>query len=119
MVSLVNQRVKHLKFGPGSIVEEPGEHIKVRFQGNEIVRSFVFPEVFDGFLSFEDNGLQEKFHMLAVARRRQKEQKRMDAIMEREQERRQQQLDLLNKRRSSAGSRTRPAVKQKKGAQEG
>lgn len=112
MEFLVNERVKHLKFGEGCIVEEPGEHIKVRFQGNETVRSFVFPEVFDGFLSFEDSGLQAQYHTLAVIRRRQREKDRMAAIIEKEQERRQQQLDLQKQRRSSTVRKTRPAAKQ-------
>lgn len=112
MEFLVNERVKHSKFGEGSIVEEPGEHIKVRFQDYDMVKSFMFPEAFDGFLRFEDKELQEQYHTLAAARRRQNENNRMSAIREKEQDR-ILQLEMLKPRKSSSGTRTRAAAKQK------
>lgn len=116
MEFLVNERVMHSKFGAGSIVEEPGERIIVRFQENDTVRHFMFPEAFESFLRFEDEGLQERYGALAVARRRQNEKGRMSAIREKEQERREQ-LEMLKPRKSTP--RTKAAVKQKVKIQEG
>ena len=58
MESLVNEEVKHLKFGRGSIVEEPAEHIKVRFQSGGVVKTFRFPDAFAGYLAFEKGEAQ-------------------------------------------------------------
>ena len=67
MESLVNEEVKHLKFGRGSIVEEPAEHIKVRFQSGGVVKTFRFPDAFAGYLAFEKGELQEKYNEMAMS----------------------------------------------------
>lgn len=109
MESLVNEEVRHLKFGKGSIVEEPAEHIKVRFQSG-VEKTFLFPEAFEGFLSFEKEELQETYSRLACNARRRKETGRMEAIQKREDERKLEQTELLKHRRSAART-TRAAVK--------
>ena len=73
MESLVNEEVKHLKFGRGSIVEEPAEHIKVRFQSGGAVKTFRFPDAFAGYLAFEKGELQKKYNEMAMSERRRRE----------------------------------------------
>ncbi|MBS6955749.1 MAG: hypothetical protein KH230_21255 [Enterocloster asparagiformis] len=101
MASLVNEEVKHLKFGKGSIVEEPAEHIKVRFQSGGVVKTFLFPDAFDGFLAFEKGELQEKYRELAMCERRRKEDGRREEILRLEEERKVAQMELLRHRRTT------------------
>lgn len=110
MASLVNEEVKHLKFGKGSIVEEPAEHIKVRFQSGGLVKTFLFPEAFDGFLSFEKGELQEKYREMAMSERRRKEAGRREEILRLEEERKEAQMELLKHRRTAART-TKTAAK--------
>ena len=107
MESLVNEEVRHSKFGKGSIVEEPSEHIKVRFQGSGMVKTFLFP---DGFLAFEKDELQETYGPMAAKERSRKEDGRREAIHKREEERKMAQMDLVKHRKSTART-TRTAAK--------
>ena len=110
MGSLVNEEVRHSKFGKGRIVEEPSEHIKVQFHGSGMVKTFLFPEVFDGFLAFEKSELQETDGAMAAAERSRKEDGRREAIQRREEERKLAQMDLVKHRKSTART-TRTAAK--------
>ena len=97
MESLVNEEVKHLKFGRGSILEEPAEHIKVRFQSGGVVKTFRFPDAFAGYLAFEKGELQEKYNEMAMSERRRREE-----LFKLEEERRAAQTELQKHRRSAA-----------------
>lgn len=110
MESLVNEEVRHPKFGKGSIVEEPSEHIKVRFHGSGTVKTFLFPDAFDGFLAFEKGELQETYGPMAAQARSRKEDGRMEAIHKREEERKLAQEELVKHRKSTART-TRTAAK--------
>lgn len=102
MESLVNEEVKHLKFGRGSIVEEPSEHIKVRFQSGGVVKTFRFPDAFAGYLAFEKGELQEKYNEMAMSERRRREEGRREELFKLEEERRAAQTELQKHRRSAA-----------------
>lgn len=102
MESLVNEEVKHLKFGRGSIVEEPAEHIKVRFQSGGAVKTFRFPDAFAGYLAFEKGELQKKYNEMAMSERRRRETGHREEILPMEEERKAAQLELLKHRRSAA-----------------
>ena len=85
MESLVNEEVKHLKFGRGSILEEPSEHIKVRFQSGGVVKTFRFPDAFAGYLAFEKGELQEKYNEMAMSERRRREEGRREELFKLEE----------------------------------
>ncbi|PST34386.1 hypothetical protein [Enterocloster lavalensis] len=102
MESLVNEEVKHLKFGRGSILEEPAEHIKVRFQSGGVVKTFRFPDAFAGYLAFEKGELQEKYNEMAMSERRRREEGRREELFKLEEERRAAQTELQKHRRSAA-----------------
>ena len=49
-MNLENQKVEHIKFGMGIIIEAKEQEIWVQFQDNVGVKSFQFPEAFENFL---------------------------------------------------------------------
>lgn len=55
---LIGKNVNHNKLGTGTIIEEKEGYILVRFE-NEKVSKFVFPDIFEKFLSFEDEETQK------------------------------------------------------------
>lgn len=55
--NLLNQKVKHKKFGLGDIVDAEENHITVSFSIGE--KKFAYPMAFENFLCLEDSKLQE------------------------------------------------------------
>lgn len=55
---MVGQKVHHKSFGAGRIVEYNGSYLTVAFADME--KKFVYPDVFESFLCFEDGELQKK-----------------------------------------------------------
>lgn len=59
MKSLVNQSVKHSKFGKGKIVGEELEKIEIAFDNKGDKKWFLYPDVFEKYLILENETLQE------------------------------------------------------------
>ena len=55
---MVGQKVHHKSFGAGRIVEYDGSYLTVAFADME--KKFVYPDIFESFLCFEDGELQKK-----------------------------------------------------------
>ena len=53
-----NLGVVHKSFGNGVIVEKVGKYITVKFASAE--KKFVYPDVFDGFLTLADGTINEE-----------------------------------------------------------
>ena len=83
-------------------MEEPAEHIKVRFQSGGVVKTFRFPDAFAGYLAFEKGELQEKYNEMAMSERRRREEGRREELFKLEEERRAAQTELQKHRRSAA-----------------
>ena len=92
-----NEKVRHVKFGQGNVIECDGVHIKVIFELQNLEKTFAYPGVFDKFLVFESNGLQEETdRKLADIRTEQKKFDNMKRLMYLENAKRHKE-DLLAK----------------------
>ena len=88
-MNIVNESVKHIKFGFGVITEEKDHKICVQFQYNIGTKIFQYPEAFEKFLKavnqiVEDNVLEElriKQEQIETELQR-KEKERADTALE-------------------------------------
>lgn len=58
---LVNDRVKHLSFGIGTVVECQGKYMRIKFGAAE--KTFVYPDAFERFLTLEDGSVSDEIKM--------------------------------------------------------
>ena len=56
-MELLNSKIKHIRFGVGTITQTIGSRITVTFPG-DIVKEFVYPTAFEKFIQAEDPGVQ-------------------------------------------------------------
>ncbi|MDF2672480.1 MAG: hypothetical protein K0R09_745 [Clostridiales bacterium] len=65
-MNLVNERVEHISFGEGVIIEVDDNKICVRFEENIGTKIFIYPDAFEKFLKAADktveNKVMEEFH---------------------------------------------------------
>lgn len=101
MRSLVNEKVKHIRYGNGVVEAEEVKKIFVKFKDLEEVKAFPFPCSFEHFLMLEDEELQEEYHALAVEKRMEKEKEdeaKIEEFLQKDIERRQ--AERATKRRT-------------------
>lgn len=55
-----NEKVNHVKFGEGNVVECDGTHIKIAFRCENLEKTFSYPGVFEKFLNFDNQDAQAK-----------------------------------------------------------
>ena len=55
-----NEKVKHVKFGEGNVVECDGTHIRILFQCENIEKTFTYPTVFEKFVRFDSQDAQDR-----------------------------------------------------------
>ena len=53
-----NEKVNHVKFGEGSVMECDGSHIRIVFSCNNVEKTFAYPGAFDKFVSFQSEEAQ-------------------------------------------------------------
>ena len=57
---MLNEKVKNIKYGVGTIVGTDDNKITVKFEEVIEEKIFKYPDAFEGFLNFENNILEEK-----------------------------------------------------------
>lgn len=55
-----NEKVTHVKFGAGNVVDCDGVHIKIVFNTDSTEKTFPYPAVFEKFLKFENDDAQKQ-----------------------------------------------------------
>lgn len=53
-MTIINEKVKHSKFGVGVITEVKEQKISVQFEDNVGTKAFLYPEAFENFLKAEN-----------------------------------------------------------------
>jgi hypothetical protein len=84
MKSLVNEPVRHIKYGKGNIVNQENNRIEISFDDNVGTKSFLFPDSFERFLTLEQESLQKECYELAIAKRETQEMEERAKQMEQE-----------------------------------
>ena len=81
-----NEKVNHVKFGEGSVMECDGSHIRIVFSYNNVEKTFAYPGAFDKFVTF-----QSKEAQLEQIRLNQKKLEGMKKLIIQENERRKEE----------------------------
>ncbi len=96
-----NEKVNHVRFGEGNVVECDGTHIKIIFRCENLEKTFSYPGVFEKFLNFHNQDAQAKVNEeLNIAK---EEEARMNNVkrllyLEAERRRKQERLQKLKKK---------------------
>lgn len=102
---MLNETVRHIRYGVGKVVNAEAGHISVVFDREEETKQFCYPDAFDRYLCFEDPELQKEAESaLEAARRKRKEEEavRMFRYRMYEAKRKKEQSELLKRRRKAA-----------------
>lgn len=105
MSVLINENVKHNKFGYGKIVDEQFGRIDIDFGSSIGIKSFLYPEVFENFLKLENESLQKECLTLVEEKKKVKAMEAEEKRLEQEkieEEKRLEQAELLKKKREAA-----------------
>ena len=106
MKEILNKKVIHKIFGCGIVTEvEDEDKITINFEKSSEIKKFQYPDVFEEFLKFEDEQLQESSLKLIQEKREkiafEKEENRINRIMEIEEEKKEK-LELKKKQLKEA-----------------
>lgn len=110
---MLNETVRHIKYGDGKVVHADAGHISVVFEREEGTKQFCYPDAFDRYLCFKTPELQKEAESaLEAARRKRKEEEAGRLIRYKlyEAQRKKEQSELLKRRRKAARER---AVREK------
>ena len=90
---MINQKVKHTKFGIGEIIDLKSDKITILFEETKEEKTFKYPEAFEKFLEAKNNEFKEKIFEDICNRKmviaKEEEQKRNDDEDEREKKRKE------------------------------
>jgi uncharacterized membrane protein len=111
--------VRHTQFGDGTVSAQTETLVTVEFENGKIVKKFIYPAVFEQFLTLVSVEQQEKIenelkqlHELEEAKRKELREKEAELQKNREKE-----LKLQHDQKKSAGKK-HPAVKRRDSEQE-
>ncbi len=95
-----NEKVNHVKFGEGNVVECDGTHIKIVFYPQKLEKTFSYPGVFEKFLNFHNQDAQAKVaEELTSAKAEEERINNMKRLLYIESEKRRKQERLLKKKK--------------------
>lgn len=103
-MTIVNERVEHIMFGFGVIMEAKDHRIWVQFQDEIGTKAFLYPEVFERFLkvlnpTVENNVLEELHRKQERMELERKEKEREEKeLLEKELEEQKAKLQLVKKK---------------------
>ena len=87
-----NEKVNHVKFGEGSVMEGDGSHIRIVFSYNNVEKTFAYPGAFDKFVSFQSEEAQQMAESeLEQIKLNQKKLDGMKKLLQMENERRKEE----------------------------
>lgn len=113
-MDLINQNVKHIKYGPGSITAEKDHAIWVQFQGEAGTKEFLFPEAFEKYLK-ACNPEVEQYTLEALQTK--KEQIKLEKAQKREKYETELKAAQIEKKQGrTSHSKKTPVMKAKKEA---
>ena len=105
---LMDESITHIKFGKGNIVEVNDKIIIIKFDKINDIKKFIYPDSFDGYMTFQNEKLQDDTMRLLetknAKKRVEEELKRLE--YERiDTEKRNENNDKLKKQRKAANTK--------------
>lgn len=107
-MDILGQKVTHTSFGTGTVTEQTGSTLTVRFA--DVEKKFLYPAAFQTFLSLTDEEKQSALRKEAVTHDREEEKERLKQRQEREEQHRQA-LELLKAEKKTTTRKRAPATK--------
>jgi len=101
---LLNTNVTHKKYGKGNIVEVNDKIIIIKFDKLEEVKKFIYPDSFNGYMTFENTKIQnETMRLLETeeAKKRVEEELKRQDYEKIEEEKRNESNDKLKKQKKA------------------
>ena len=87
-----NEKVNHVKFGEGSVMECDGSHIRIVFSYNKVEKTFGYPGAFDKCVTFQSKEAQQVAEReLEQIRKKKKKLEGMKKLIIQENERRKEE----------------------------
>ena len=116
-MNLINENVKHTKFGSGVIVDIEEGRVVVKFAAEEEKRSFIFPDAFESFLELENAQIQKDV-LKQLDQKKDKaaldKQVKIDEYKKKEEELKEEKLELAkSKKKTTKAATTKAAAKKK------
>ncbi|MBP3326733.1 MAG: hypothetical protein J6L77_09995 [Coprococcus sp.] len=95
-----NEKVNHVKFGEGNVLECDGTHIKIVFYTQNLEKTFSYPGVFEKFLNFHNQDAQARVaEELTSAKAEELRINNMKRLLYMEAEKRRKQERLLKQKK--------------------
>ena len=116
MIDLINKKIRHGKFGVGTVVEQDERSITVQFSGR--ISKFVYPTAFEKFISAEDEDIADAIATELKAISEAKEAEKAEAAAKAAEEQARQEMlrkQTASKSRSSHSNKAYKAVKREVG----
>ena len=114
-MNILNEKVEHIKFGTGVVMQIDDNRICVQFQDSVGIKMFIYPDAFEKFLKAEDPTVQ----INAMEDWRKKKEQIDMAVIKLEKEReaaelqeRKTKLTLKSKKISGKAAKKKPASKE-------
>lgn len=106
---LKNETVIHRKYGNGTIVEVNDRFLIIKFETLEDAKKFLYPDSFEGFMTFQNGNLQEEAIRLIDMKKADKkslEEFKIQEYERRKEERRSEKLDMQKKQRKTRATKS-------------
>lgn len=100
-----NEMVIHKKYGKGKVVDVKQNHVKVMFENTGEEKLFLYPESFEKFVAFENEGIQKDVERAIKSIEDKKivaEQERQQEYQRLEEEKKKEHQEELKMRRKVA-----------------
>lgn len=104
MNHLKNETVTHRKYGNGTIVEVKDRVLMIKFKKIEDTKKFLYPDSFEGFMTFQNENLQEDVIKLIERKKDEKkalEEFKLQEYKRLEEEKHNEKLDMQKKQRKT------------------
>ncbi|WP_175438430.1 hypothetical protein [Fusibacter sp. 3D3] len=115
-VTMIDQYVTHSLYGRGIVKKFENNYMKLDFEDGGKLKTFLYPDAFESFLTFEDEALQKKAledlkKVMAVNQIEQDEKDLKSA--EYEQNLKEERREVLKKKRKAAAPKVPKVAKAK------
>lgn len=109
---LGNEKVVHIKFGSGTIIEENDKHIRVQFDSADGDKLFIYPDAFEKYLQFNNKAMQTEAEKQIETIKKEHEENRKEKLRLYEEEQKRLRLEKVKStKKASSTTRKKKIVK--------
>lgn len=109
---MVNEYVTHKKFGEGVIIEVEGLYIRVKFEAYEGIKTFVYPEAFEQFITFRNPIQQAEVMRLIAEEKKRLKYEKIEAEKQKAEQKEREKVESLKNNKKTTRTRVSKKVSQ-------